>query len=118
MTALDNETGHEIINPYIVVSKSPQIGCFLNTSTFGDCQEHLIQPMDRDSIGPLSETPQLYTVEAVVGEYNGSVSRDSFPLLRTVSICRHERARILLGYLEEKVVKANLPKTFAALNQR
>ena len=118
MTAVDHETGKKIINPYIQISKSSKEGCyFLNTSTFEDCQEELIHPLDRQ-IDELEKENKLYVVEAVVGEYNGSPNPGISSLLKTVSITRHERSRTLLGYLEEKVVRKELPQTFAALNPK
>ena len=117
MTAEDYETGEDIINPYIVVSKNGK-GCYLNTLTFRDCQEHLIHPLDDVRLMPLIESRSYYVAEAVVGEYNGAIPMDnSFKLLlRTVSIGRRERSRTLLGYLDEGIVKDKLPKTFSLLS--
>lgn len=118
MTAVDHENGKSIINPYIQIQKysGDGTGCFLNTLTFGDCQDELIHPLDR-KIGELKEDKKLYVVEAVVGEYNGSPLPGIPIQLKTVSLIRHERSRTLLGYLAEDIVKKNLPNTFATLNR-
>ena len=119
MTGVDHENGRHLINPFIAVGKvgSP-VSYYINTSTFGDCQDEIMHPLDRYQ-DALEEQGKLYVVDTVVGEYNGSPIHDSFSnMLKTVSITRQPRSRTLLGYLPEDVVKKQLPRIFASLNAR
>ncbi len=122
MTAVDCETGKNIINPYILISKGG-LGVLLNTETFGECQLYLIHPLDRDKYALLFKEKKCYQVDAVVGEYNGLLPGETSPIpiprfVNTVSICRPERSKTLLGFLSEDVVEENLPKTFGFLNRK
>ena len=71
MTAVDNETGYNLINPYIEISRNSEVSCFINTSTFGDLQESLIHALDDERLQPLLRSQSsLYNINAVVREYN------------------------------------------------
>ncbi len=115
MFAIDHETEEMIINPYIRISKSLDLGVCLNTSTFGNCQKKLISHLNDDilKLGKI-EGKEFYTVEAIVGEYNCEPNET---FLNSVSLVRHERSRTILGYLERGIVESELPKTFASLNK-
>lgn len=122
MTALDSESGKEIINPYILLTRiCTGIGVFLNTDSFANCQSELIHPLDYEKYESLVKNKTCYRVEAVVGEYNGPLPgespRDSL-YLRTVSILRPERSKTLLGFLGEGVIKENLPNSFEHLSKK
>ncbi len=107
MTAVDHETGRDIINPYIAINHPKKdLRVFLNTSSFESCQDCLISPFDFDRLNR-KDAPKLYMVHAVVGEYNDYI--------HTVSLCRPARSESLLGYLDEEVMRRNLPRTFKTL---
>ena len=123
MTANDYETDESIINPYIVLTslkENHQGGVFLNTETFRDCQREIIHPLEfcrRVEPPEMDDVSKFYRVEAVVGEYNDILPVGLGTSLATVSFMRPERSRTLLGYLEEEVVKENLPKSFESFNK-
>jgi hypothetical protein len=120
MTATCAETEINLINPYISIeyhSKTGKRGAGINTQSFADCQRMLIHPINDALREELKrERKILYEVHAVVAEYNNPLDL-AFGPLQEVSVFRAERGRIFLGWLEESVVRANLPRTYAYLNQ-
>ncbi len=120
MSLIDIETEELIINPYIGIQsldkKGVRIGeVSINVSSFGIlCQRELIPLLDMDSFQHRELTYQnqrVYRVWSVTGEYN-------FPNKHTVSMTLPERGRIRLGFLEEEIIRLNLPKTYEYFKSR
>ena len=116
MTAVDHETGEDIINPFISVEgegrKGRSLGSvFMNTSTFGPLQGDLTHSFEW--MGLNKNPDEGYAVWATVGEYNSTpnLGQVSSNFLYSVSITRKPRAKIFLGYLERELVEEKFPET-------
>ena len=120
MVAEDYENRKDLINPYITLNNVDKDGSVsLNTETFRDCQEHIIDIVEFEKMlvsSKVKNPSKFYRVSAVIGAYDFPlVGNRKIPFVR-VSLLRRKRSRNLLGYLEESVVKENLPKTFNYFN--
>ena len=119
MTLLDNESGREIINPYITLySPDHKKWAALNTQTFGDAQGNLIHPLEEDRIMKLiKERRSLYPVVATVGKQNHPLESE-LSYMRGVRVEGADDALALipLGFLLEEVVIEAFPKTFVYFN--
>jgi len=118
MVAEDYESRENLITPHIVISKDHK-SVFLNTETFRNCQEHMIDPSEfkRALMSSEIDHSKFYKVTAVIGLYGFPLS-DKLKTPARVSILRAKRPSNLLGYLEEIIVRKNLPKTFDYFNKK
>ena len=120
MTLFDNETGKDIINPYITLynpGKNKWVA--INASTFGEeGQSQLISIYDERTQSQLvmDEDKKLYKVVATVGKQNAMLNyegRNIFPRNIRVAGASDPVALIPLGYLLEDVVKELFPKSYS-----
>ncbi|MBR9706531.1 hypothetical protein GOV14_05830 [Candidatus Pacearchaeota archaeon] len=117
MTVVDHESKENIITPHIAIKDEAGRGSvYINTSTFGyDCQEELVSPLNNEKVKSMRSWlsgERIFHVYAIVGEYNNPLNEIDAPALHTVCLTRPPRLESLLGFLPEKVVKENLPKTY------
>jgi hypothetical protein len=108
MTLVDNETGENIINPYITLYGPGNCWASLNTSNFKDVQSELIGIHEEDIQMKLAggNERRLYKVVATIGKTNAYTKT-----VRTEG-ANDAVALVPLGYLLEDIVKEKFPNTF------
>ena len=105
MTAIDHETGENIINPYIKINnRERNVAIFLNTSTFKEQgQDLLLRDCDYEQILKIGNCLEVW---AIIGNYNIS---------KSVSFTVTERCRSLLGKIDADKIKEYLPNSYRTL---
>lgn len=117
MTLQDHETRRDIVNPYITLYSPEDAWAALNTETFREAQNGIINLHDekRYMKYEFDEKIRLYRVVATVGKQDHPFNYETRTLwTRGVRSAGADDAIALipLGYILEDVVKDLFPKTF------
>ena len=117
MTLVDNETGKDIVNPYITLYSPEEAWAALNSEDFRDIQDEIIHLHDEKSYIKYAwdEKRRLYKVVATVGKQDHPMDYET--RIQWKRAVRSEGASdaialVPLGYLLEDIVKTNFPHTF------
>jgi len=112
MSKDDWETGETLITPHIEIGIGiePYNLVYVNVTTFKKCLGRLT--LARNENGPQHPKGFFYSIYGVVSRPVRSIDGSSY-----INIDEPPVSRTLMGYLEEDVLRAELPRTYQALKK-